>query len=147
MNISYLSMQYQLFYFLSFFFVVSIFLIYFIIRLSGDIRHNPIGGGSRLPTRSNRKAIATGNLRPRRPVRCSSNYAAKRVSRIQNIFIISPVAPRNLCRLFACSGGRGRPPLQIFVHVPFGCRGRRPRRPVRCSSNYTVINIICAVRS
>ena len=26
-----------------------------------------VGDGSRLPTRSNRKAIATGNLRPRRP--------------------------------------------------------------------------------
>ena len=29
-----------------------------------------VGGGSRLPTRSNRKTIATGNLRPRHPVRC-----------------------------------------------------------------------------
>ena len=28
---------------------------------------NPVGDGSRLPTRSNRKTIATGNLRPRRP--------------------------------------------------------------------------------
>ena len=53
---------------------------------------------------------------------------------------------------FACSGGRGRrlpvaivlrltesadesPPLQIFAYIPFGCRGRRPRRPVRCSAN------------
>ena len=61
---------------------VSIFLIYFIIRLSGDIRHNPVGGGSRLPTRPNRKVIAAGNLRPLRPVRCSSNYAAERVSKI-----------------------------------------------------------------
>ena len=28
---------------------------------------NPVGGGSHLPTRSNRKTIATGNLRPRPP--------------------------------------------------------------------------------
>ena len=32
-----------------------------------------VGDGSRLPTRSNRKTIATGNLRPRPPVRCSLN--------------------------------------------------------------------------
>ncbi len=29
--------------------------------------HKPVGAGSRLPTRSNRKTIATGNLRPRPP--------------------------------------------------------------------------------
>ena len=30
--------------------------------------HKPVGAGSRLPTRSNRKTIATGNLRSRHPV-------------------------------------------------------------------------------
>ena len=29
--------------------------------------HKPVGAGSRLPTRSNRKTIATGNLQPRPP--------------------------------------------------------------------------------
>ena len=33
-----------------------------------------VGDGSRLPTRSNRKTIATGNLRPRRPT-YGTNYA------------------------------------------------------------------------
>ncbi len=27
------------------------------------------------------------------------------------------------------TGGRGRPPLQVCAYAPFGCRGRRPRRP------------------
>ena len=34
----------------------------------GFLRRKSVGGGSRLLTRSNRKAIATGNLRPRRPI-------------------------------------------------------------------------------
>ena len=29
-------------------------------------------------------------------------------------------------------------PYGIVVYVAFGCRGRRPRRPVRCLSNYAV---------
>ena len=32
-----------------------------------NVWHNFVGAGSRLPTRSNRKTIATGNLRPRPP--------------------------------------------------------------------------------
>ena len=36
-------------------------------------------------------------------------------------------------------GGRGRPPLQMWYTFPFGCRGWRPRHPVRCSSNHVVI--------
>ena len=33
-------------------------------------------------------------------------------------------------------------PLQGFAYITFGCRGRRPRRPVRCSSNNAVMLII-----
>nr|DAH83081.1 MAG TPA: hypothetical protein [Caudoviricetes sp.] len=46
--------------------------------------------------------------------------------------------PHNLYRLLVCSGAHMGAPLQIFVHVPFGCRGRRPRCPVRWSSIYAV---------
>ena len=34
---------------------------------AGKASVDDVGDGSRLPTRSNRKTIATGNLRPRRP--------------------------------------------------------------------------------
>ena len=46
--------------------------------------------------------------------------------------------------LFACLGC---PPLQIVIYLPFGCRGGRPRPPVRCVVNYAVIHIICTIRS
>ena len=33
-------------------------------------------------------------------------------------------------------------PLQGFAYTTFGCRGRRPRRPIRCPSNNAVMLII-----
>ena len=39
--------------------------------------HKPVGAGSRLPTRSNRKTIATGNLRPRPPTQTNKRRKLK----------------------------------------------------------------------
>ena len=39
--------------------------------------HKPVGAGSRLPTRSNRKTIATGNLQPRPPTHTNKRRKLK----------------------------------------------------------------------
>ena len=39
--------------------------------------YNPVGAGSRLPTRSNRKTIATGNLQPRPPTQTNKRRKLK----------------------------------------------------------------------
>ena len=39
--------------------------------------HKPVGAGSRLPTRSNRKTIATGNLQPRPPTQTNKRRKLK----------------------------------------------------------------------
>ena len=52
--------------------------------------HNSVGDGSRLPTRSNRKTIATGNLRPRPPTHMNKQPPSGQRPRAVAVQIVSP---------------------------------------------------------
>ena len=74
---------------------------------------------------------------------CVAAFPLPKKFRVQPSFFREPFLYQyNLCCLFVCSGDHMGSPLQNVAYITFGCRGRRPRRPVRCSSNNAVMLII-----
>ena len=56
------------------------------LQPNGIYATNPVGAGSRLPTRSNRKTIATGNLRPRPPEHTNKHRKFREITAMKKSF-------------------------------------------------------------